>query len=308
MLHHLGGKGLPGRYRGGRVRGHDIRSPERYLGHDPSEIRTIVQTHSHPDHIGSTKAIKGASNCDVMIHNEERRWLEDIETQFAERPVPGFHGLVGGSVSVDRALNDGDRIELGDGLTLEVIHTPGHSSGSISLFLREEGVLITGDAVPLVGEMPVYEDATASMRSVERLLGIDGVKVLLGSWDAPRYGDEVRRVLGDALGYLEKIDRTVKEIAARDQCISSTYFAERSLMRWACTRSQPYRWWPGLFSRTSCHKMEPDFRTSTIPPMDRRFNLPQRSNPLSKQSAVGPSTWRSMALIGNVRPGAGRAE
>ncbi len=192
------------------------------LGHDPSEIRTIVQTHSHPDHIGSTKAIKGVSNCVVAIHNEERRWLEDIETQFAERPVPGFHDLVGGSVSVDRALDDMDRIELGDGLTLEVIHTPGHSSGSISLFIREEGVLITGDAVPLVGEMPVYEDAKASMRSVEKLLGIDGVKVLLGSWDAPRYGIEVRRILGDALAYLEEIDLKVKEIMARDQSISGT--------------------------------------------------------------------------------------
>lgn len=199
------------------------------LGHDPGEIRTIVQTHSHPDHIGSTKAIKGVSNCDVMVHNEERRWLEDIETQFAERPVPGFHDLVGGSVLVDRALNDGDKIELGDGLTLEVIHTPGHSSGSISLFLRGEGVLITGDAVPLAGEMPVYEDATASMRSVERLLGLGGVKVLLGSWDAPRYGNEVRRILGDALGYLEEIDRTVKEIAARDQCISSTLLCRKVL-------------------------------------------------------------------------------
>jgi glyoxylase-like metal-dependent hydrolase (beta-lactamase superfamily II) len=199
------------------------------LGHDPREIRTIVQTHSHPDHIGSTKAIKGASNCDVAIHNEERRWLEDIETQFAERPVPGFHDLVGGSVPVDRALNDGERIELGDGLTLEVIHTPGHSSGSISLFLREEGVLITGDAVPLAGEMPVYEDAKASMRSVKRLLGMDGVKVLLGSWDAPRHGNEVRRILGDAQGYLEEIDRTVKEIAARDQDISSAILCRKVL-------------------------------------------------------------------------------
>jgi glyoxylase-like metal-dependent hydrolase (beta-lactamase superfamily II) len=157
----------------------------------------------------------------VAIHDAERRWLEDIDTQFAERPVPGFHDLVGGSVPVDRTLSDGDHLELGDGLTLEVIHTPGHSSGSISLFLREAGVLITGDAVPLVGEMPVYEDATASMRSVDKLMGIDGVKVLLGSWDAPRYGNEVRRALSYALGYLEEIDRKVKEIAERDQGISS---------------------------------------------------------------------------------------
>jgi glyoxylase-like metal-dependent hydrolase (beta-lactamase superfamily II) len=194
----------------------------RDLGHDPSEIGVIVHTHSHPDHIGSTLAMKRKSKCEIMIHDEERSWLEDIETQFAERPVPGFHGLVGGSVAVDRTLKDGDRIDLGGGLTLEVIHTPGHSSGSISLWLREEGVLITGDAVPLVGEMPVYEDARASMRSVERLMDIDGVKVLLGSWDSPRHGSEVSKMLGDALGFLDEIDRKVKDVAAREQNLSST--------------------------------------------------------------------------------------
>ncbi len=194
----------------------------RGVGHDPSEIRTIVQTHSHPDHIGSTKAIKGVPT--VMWRSITRREGGWRTSTRSSQNAQCQGSMVWWEVRspVDRALNDGDHLELGDGLTLEVIHTPGHSSGSISLFLREEGVLITGDAVPLVGEMPVYEDATASMRSVERLLGIDGVKVLLGSWDAPRYGNEVRRVLSDALGYLEDIDRKVKEIAERDQSISST--------------------------------------------------------------------------------------
>jgi hypothetical protein len=77
--------------------------------------------------------------------------------------------------------------------------------------------------------MPVYEDAKASTRSVERLLGIDGVKVLLGSWDVPRYGSEVGKILDEALEYLEEIDRKVKEVAAREQSISSTSLCRKVL-------------------------------------------------------------------------------
>jgi hydroxyacylglutathione hydrolase len=48
---------------------------------------------------------------------------EDVELQFRERPVPGFHTLVGGSAVVDRLLTGGEILTLEDGLTLEVFHT-----------------------------------------------------------------------------------------------------------------------------------------------------------------------------------------
>ncbi len=85
----------------------------RSAGRHPEEITTIIQTHAHPDHVGSTKAIKAKCHCQVLIHEAEVGWLEDVDVQFAERPVPGFHNLVGGSVEVDRALKEGDKVDLG---------------------------------------------------------------------------------------------------------------------------------------------------------------------------------------------------
>jgi glyoxylase-like metal-dependent hydrolase (beta-lactamase superfamily II) len=101
--------------------------------------------------------------------------------------VLGFDTLVGGSVSVDHELEDGDTIESDEnwGGEILVFHTPGHSKGSISLFLHREGALFCGDAVPVAGDVPIYDDAAASVQSVKRLRGLNGIHILLSSWVNP---------------------------------------------------------------------------------------------------------------------------
>ncbi len=187
----------------------------RNTGRDPSETALIILTHSHPDHIGSARAIQKVTGCSIAAHPAERAWIEDIGLQKRERPVPGFDSLTGGSVKVDHALNDGDTIEPDETGTGEilVIHTPGHSKGSISLFMGREGALFSGDAVPVTGDMPVYDDAAASVKSIKRLRGLTGVKFLLSSWDEPRRGDAAYRQMDKALEYLQKIQDTVRAIA-----------------------------------------------------------------------------------------------
>ncbi len=183
----------------------------RSTGRDPSEISLIVQTHAHPDHIGATMAIQTATGCAVAIHAAERPWIEDVALQNHERPVPGFDVLVGGPANVNRVLEDGDVLNL-DGdhlLDLVVFHTPGHSSGSVSLLLRYEGVLFSGDAVPVPGDLPVYDDVLASVRSIKRLNILDGINVLLSSWDEPREGICAYQRMNEALVYLQKIHDAV---------------------------------------------------------------------------------------------------
>lgn len=63
-----------------------------------------------------------------------------------------------GSLAVNRLLEDGEVFDLGCGPKLRVFHTPGHSKGSISILLLGYMALFTGDAVPVPGEMPIYED------------------------------------------------------------------------------------------------------------------------------------------------------
>lgn len=138
----------------------------RQIGRKPEEISTIILTHSHPDHIGSSRSIKELTGCRVIAHSGEKEWIENVDKQFADRPVPGFHSLVVGSVTIDRTVDEGELIELGDNLHLSVIHTPGHSKGSISLYLETDQVLFVGDVVPTPGDMPIYDDPLVSIESI----------------------------------------------------------------------------------------------------------------------------------------------
>ena len=190
----------------------------RSIGRVPSDIALIVLTHSHPDHIGAARAIRQATGCSIAAHPAERAWIEDVEIQHNERPVPGFMVLVGGSVRVDRELPGEDILtpeETGLQADMHVIHTPGHSPGSISLFMPDTGVLFSGDAVPVAGDIPVYDDVSALVQSIRRLQDIPGIRILLQSWDYPGRGEEAYRKMDRALAYLQAVHDAVLASASR---------------------------------------------------------------------------------------------
>lgn len=181
-------------------------------GRVPSDINQLILTHAHPDHIGAARVVAETSVCRVAAHGAERSWIEDVALQERERPVPGFQLLVGGSVVVDRELKDGDRIDSDEWGSLEVVHTPGHSPGSISLWLEQERALFCGDAVPLPGDMPIFTDYEASVAALERLRAFDA-EWLLSAWDGPRHGAGITKRIDEALEWLERIRSVVREVA-----------------------------------------------------------------------------------------------
>jgi glyoxylase-like metal-dependent hydrolase (beta-lactamase superfamily II) len=185
----------------------------RHIGRTPADISLLILTHAHPDHIGAAARIRKESGCPVAIHEADSAWVEDITRQAAERPIPGFLQLVGGSVKPDRLLSDGDIIDAGGNLTLKVIHTPGHSRGSISLLVQKERALITADAIPLPGGLPIYDDYPASVRSIETLKSIPGIDLLLSSWDVPRKGSEAGKLMEESLLYVRRINGIVSRVA-----------------------------------------------------------------------------------------------
>jgi hydroxyacylglutathione hydrolase len=180
----------------------------------PQDVSTLILTHSHPGHIGGARGIQNACACWIAAHEAERDWIEDVGRQKSMRPVPGFDTLVEGSVEIDQFLADGDVLDPAPDVTLRVLHTPGHSPGSISLFLEQEGVLFAGDAIPRPGNMPIYDDVAASARSIRRLMELQGVRVLLSSWDEPREGQDALKAMNEGIGFLREVHRAVRDAAA----------------------------------------------------------------------------------------------
>ena len=114
-------------------------------------------------------------------------------------PVPGFHALVGGSVKIDRLLADRDSIGLGD-ISLQVIHTPGHSPGSVTLYWPAQKALFTGDLVFKEGvgrtDLP-GGDGSQLKESIKGLMNLDVEYLLAGHGDIIAGAEKVEKNFED---------------------------------------------------------------------------------------------------------------
>jgi glyoxylase-like metal-dependent hydrolase (beta-lactamase superfamily II) len=134
---------------------------------------SVVNTHTHWDHIGNNHQFKETAcfNDEECISNERLR--SSVTGDSIWKPLPeGFDASTWAIPAVEPTslLEDGDMIDLG-GRSLEVIHTPGHSPGSISLLDRKSRILFTGDTFfpgPLYA-YPEDVDIDDYMDSLEKL-------------------------------------------------------------------------------------------------------------------------------------------
>lgn len=118
--------------------GADARQIMREVKKSGLTIKLIVITHAHIDHIGVLKEIKQSTGAPVAIHSADAPRLQHPRE---EKPL-GFPFQV--PPPADRLLAGGDSIDVGD-IHLLVLHTPGHSPGSICLL--GSGVVFTGDTL-----------------------------------------------------------------------------------------------------------------------------------------------------------------
>ncbi len=181
-------------------------------GRSVREIDKLFLTHSHPDHIGGAAEIKRLSGCTVYASAAERDWIEDIDRQFRDRPIPNFYSLLNESVAIDVFLQDGDVIACGDGISLKAMDTPGHSHGSQCFLLPEEKVLFTGDAIPVPGDIPIYVSPGQCEASLQKLLSLDGVGFYCSAWDETRDAGSGRQAILQALEKQVVLDKAVRQV------------------------------------------------------------------------------------------------
>jgi glyoxylase-like metal-dependent hydrolase (beta-lactamase superfamily II) len=179
------------------------------IGRDLSEIKGIFITHAHPDHIGSAAWFREHAGCRIYASEGEKRWIEDIDLQFKERPIPNFYQLAGKSVKVDAVVKDGDEIELEDGTAVRVIRTAGHSCDEVS-YLVEDSLFI-GDSVPVKGDIPIFIDEKEIRRTLRILKEVRGVKTYYPAWDRTYTAEMMDSRLSEAAELIDLLRKTVSE-------------------------------------------------------------------------------------------------
>ena len=114
---------------------------------------------------------------------------------------------------MDLELKEGETVSWEKGKGLRVLETPGHAKGALSFLFEKEGVLFSGDAIPSVGAVPVYIDPRTSIKSIQKLQKLSGVKYLLSSWHDPITGGQISTAMEEGIRYIERIDKIVGELS-----------------------------------------------------------------------------------------------
>lgn len=165
----------------------------------PSEIELIINTHCHFDHVGGDRDFVLTSGCKVAIHELEADALRkgDQVVTLAE-----IFGRKLEPLEIANELREGDKIKLGE-LTLNVLHTPGHTMGSICLYERERKILFSGDTLFCGGvgrtDLPTSDDK-ALICSLQKLAKLEIERLYPGH--GPLAERNAHRYLLEALEFI----------------------------------------------------------------------------------------------------------
>ena len=183
------------------------------IGNSRQTINALILTHSHPDHIGAARSIKEGYDSCIYACQGEKDWIEDTGLQYKERPIPNFHELVEGPVMVDRIIKDKDILYLEPGIELEVINSSGHSRESLSFYYPQKQVLFTGDAIPVIDDVPISENSESCIRTLKRLGSQGQVVLYCPAWDKVYDKEEGLQNIQAAISQMERIRNAAEQYA-----------------------------------------------------------------------------------------------
>jgi hydroxyacylglutathione hydrolase len=105
------------------------------------EVKQIVITHAHIDHVGGAMKLRAATGAPILLNQNDYALLKMLDVQAA------WLGMAApGEVAIEGSIGDGESLRTGS-LTANVLHTPGHTEGSVCLYFPAEKLLIAGDTL-----------------------------------------------------------------------------------------------------------------------------------------------------------------
>jgi hydroxyacylglutathione hydrolase len=169
--------------------GDDIEQVVALIKKHHLQVKQIVITHAHIDHVGGAMKLRAATGAPILLNQNDYALLKMLDVQAA------WLGMGNpGKVDIDHSVGSSDVVKVGS-LAAQVLHTPGHTEGSICLYLPAEKTLIAGDTLfaGSIGRTDLpggsYEKILCSLH--DHLLALpDETRVVPGHGPLTTIGDE----------------------------------------------------------------------------------------------------------------------
>lgn len=159
---------------------------DQAVGRPPTHL---LITHSHIDHAGGAAAVKDLSGCQVLIHAEE---ADVLAMGDAQRSAATWYGLPLRPLTADRLISGGDVLDLGGDGRLNIVHTPGHTPGSVCAWCDTGGErVLFGQDVHGPFSPGFRSDIGQWRRSMEALLGLGADILAEGHYGIFKPAEEV---------------------------------------------------------------------------------------------------------------------
>jgi len=166
-----------------------IENQIKELGFKMKDIKTIILTHCHSDHCANVNKIKKYSNAKVIAHENEKQYFEKKDKIRYKEVVKKVFWLIMNTffgvekININKEVKDGDVIGILGGI--RIIHTPGHTPGSMALYHPNKRILFSGDSLNNEKSFEICRgiyntDDNILLQSVKKYLELNIEKICVG--------------------------------------------------------------------------------------------------------------------------------